>query len=105
MISMKRIEPIMLRHLLDYIGDNDSISIVIDNREFLWNKYANSGVLKATTSEDGMVTYFTVEEMEDIEECLSGNEISFTYDGFTHNLSFMEKKNINSLMNSMLQNA
>ena len=102
---MKRIEAIMLRHLLDYLGDNDSISIVIDNREFLWNKYTNSGVLKATTSEDGMVDYFRVEEMEDIEECLSGNEISFTYDGFTHNLSFMEKKNINSLMNGMLLNA
>ena len=93
---MKRIEPIMLKHLLDYIGDNDSISIVIDNREFLWNKYTNSGVLKAISPEDGMVNYFMVKEMEDIEECLSGNELSFTYDGFTHSLSFIEKRNISS---------
>lgn len=105
MISMKRIEPIMLKHLLDYIGDNDSISIVIDNREFLWNKYTNSGALKAITPEDGTVNYFMVKEMEDIEDCLSGNELSFTYDGFTHSLSFIEKRNINSLMNDMLLNA
>ena len=105
MILMKRIEPIMLKHLLDYIGDNDSITILVDNREFLWNKYTNSGVLRGEAPEDGTVNYFMVKEMENIEECLSGNELSFTYDGFTHSLSFMEKKNINSLMNGMLQNA
>ena len=104
MTNMNTIEPIMLKHLLDYLGEDDSITILIDGREFKWNKYVYSNTLKATVPIDGKVNYFRVDEMKSIQECLSGNELSFDYDGSTYYLSFIEKRNINALMNDMFRN-
>lgn len=102
---MNSIAPITMKHLLDYLGEDESITILIDGREFKWNKYVYSNTLKATASIDGKVNYFRVDEMESIQECLSGNELSFVYDGSTYYLSFIEKRNINSLINDMLLNS
>ena len=102
---MNSIAPIMMKHLLDYLGEDESIAIHIDEREFKWNKYVCSNTLKATVPIDGKVNYFRVDEMESIQECLSGNELSFIYDGSTYYLSFIEKRNINALMNDMFLNS
>lgn len=96
----KNIEMVMMKHLLNYVSLMEGMSIVVDGKVYLWDRWNPSDVL----GEEGGTNYICLSDIDWFERTLDDRSILFHENGKEHSLTFVEKRTIGGLVNELLKN-
>lgn len=100
MFMSKKIEMVMVKHLLNYTSLMECMSIVVDGKVYLWDRWNPSDVL----GEENGTNYICLRDIEWFERTLDDRTILFHENGEEHSLTFVEKRTIGGLLNELLKN-